>query len=260
KDIDKTFYLIGDAGVSINNELSDALQAFQNHISDKNTETDYVIFLGDNIYPSGLPDTTENGRANAENSLNVQIKSIQEFKGKTVFIPGNHDWYANGLKELKRQEKYIEDALGKNTFLPEDGCPVESIDISDTIQLIIIDSQWYLENCDHNPGINDDCDIITRERFFDEIEDEIKKAQNKNVVFAMHHPMYTNGPHGGYLAAEKHLFPFQQKIPLPILGSLMAQIRTQGGVSPQDLYNERYRELMNRLETIVSGVSNVVFV
>ncbi|PKQ43685.1 metallophosphoesterase [Confluentibacter flavum] len=260
KDVDKTFYLIGDAGLSPTNGLSDGLQAFQNYISDKNTEGDYVIFLGDNIYPSGLPDVDENGRANAENSLNAQIKSIRDFKGKTVFIPGNHDWYANGLKGLKREENYIKDALGKNTFLPENGCPLESIDISDTIQLIIIDTQWYLENWDYAPTINDDCDIKTRERFFEDIEGEIKKAQNKTVVFAMHHPMYTNGSHGGHVAASKHIFPFQQKIPLPIIGSLMTQIRTQGGVSPQDLYNERYHELMSRLETIALGESNVVFV
>src|SRR5690606_37518338 len=33
-----------------------------------------------------------------------------------------------------------------------------------------------------------------------------------------------------------------------------------GGVSPQDRYNIRYNELMNRLETIAMGVNNVVFV
>jgi predicted MPP superfamily phosphohydrolase len=260
KAIDKTFYLIGDAGLHSEDGMPNGLLAFQEHISSKSTEDDYVIFLGDNIYPSGLPDTTEKGRTNAEKSLNDQITSLNGFKGKIVFIPGNHDWYANGLKGLKRQENYIENALGKKTFLPEDGCPIESIDINDTIQLIIIDSQWYLENWDRHPGINDDCNIKTREHFFDEVEDELKKAQNKTVVFAMHHPMYTNGPHGGRLAAVKHLFPFQQKIPLPILGSLMAQIRTQGGVSPQDRYNARYHELMSRLETIVSGENNIVFV
>jgi hypothetical protein len=260
KEVDKTFYLIGDAGLSPNGGLSDGLLAFQNYIINKNTESDYVLFLGDNIYPSGLPDVSEKGRENAENSLNAQIKAIQDFKGKTIFIPGNHDWYSNGLIGLKREENYIENVLGKKTFLPEDGCPIESIDVSDTIQLIIIDSQWYIENWDDHPTINDDCDIKTRERFFEEVEDEIKKAQNKTVVFAMHHPMYTNGPHGGHLAPIKHLFPFQQKIPLPIVGTLMAQIRTQGGVSPQDRYNIRYNELMNRLETIASGVNNVVFV
>ncbi|GFZ81531.1 hypothetical protein GCM10011531_09570 [Aquaticitalea lipolytica] len=260
KEIDKTFYLVGDAGLSPQNGLSDGLKAFQDYISDKKTNGDYTIFLGDNIYPAGLPDKDEKGRESAENGLNAQIKSVKEFKGKTIFIPGNHDWYSNGLKGLKREEKYIEDALGKNTFLPENGCPLESIDVSETIQLIIIDTQWYLENWNHNPTINDDCEIKTRERLFEEIEGELKKAQNKTVVFAMHHPMFTNGVHGGYFAAEKHLFPTQSKIPVPIFASLLTQVRTQGGVSIQDRYNERYHKLMSRLETITLDADNVVFV
>ncbi|TJY37868.1 metallophosphoesterase [Pontimicrobium aquaticum] len=260
KEIDKTFYLIGDAGLSPKNNLSDGLKTFQSYISDKETKGDYTIFLGDNIYPSGLPDKNQKGRASAENALNAQINAVENFKGTTIFIPGNHDWYSNKLKGLKREEKYIEEALGKNTFLPEDGCPLKSVDIGETIQLIIIDTQWYLENWNDNPTINDDCEIKTRERLFEEIEGELKKAQNKTVIFAMHHPMYTNGIHGGYYNASKHIFPTQKKIPVPIIASLLAQVRTQGGVSIQDRYNERYNKLMNRLETMTLNAKNVVFV
>lgn len=102
------------------------------------------------------------------------------------------------LVVLNDRKKYIEDALGKNTFQPENGCPLEDIDIGDDIKLIIIDTQWYLENWNNNPTINDECEIKTRDRFFEELEGELKKAQNKTIVIAMHHPMYTNGIHGGY--------------------------------------------------------------
>lgn len=260
KEIDKTFYLVGDAGKSPMGGMSKALTAFNNYIKNKDTKGDYSVFLGDNIYPDGLPKKNEKGRANAENALNAQIESLSSFKGDVVFIPGNHDWYAKGLKGLKRQEKYIEDALGKNTFQPENGCPLESIDVNENIQLLVIDSEWYLENWNKHPTINDECEIKTRARFFTEIEGEIKKAQNKTIVFAMHHPMYTNGSHGGKYAAIKHLYPFQQKIPLPVIGSFITQLRTQGGVSIQDRYNERYNELMKRLETLAIGNDNIVFV
>ncbi|MCK8479383.1 metallophosphoesterase [Psychroserpens algicola] len=260
KEIDRTFYLIGDAGKSPQGGMSKALTALQNHIANKNTEDDYAIFLGDNIYPDGLPSKNSAGRSEAENALNGQIKAVKDFKGEVLFIPGNHDWYADKLKGLKRQEKYIEDALGKNTFQPENGCPLESIDVGETIQLIAIDTQWYLENWNKNPTINDECEIKTRERFFEEIEGEIKKAQNKTIVFAMHHPMYTNGVHGGYYAAKKHLYPTQSKIPVPIFASLIAQIRTQGGVSIQDRFNERYNKLMKRLETLAFDANNLIFV
>lgn len=260
KERDKTFYLVGDAGKSPMGGMSDALTAFNIYLKDKNTKGDYAIFLGDNIYPAGLPKKDEKGREEAVNALDAQVKSLSAFKGDVVFIPGNHDWYAKGLKGLKRQEKYIEDALGKNTFQPENGCPLESIDVSESIQLIVIDTEWYLENWNDHPTINDECEIKTRERFFTEVEGELKKAQNKTIVFAMHHPMFTNGSHGGKYAAIKHLFPFQQKIPLPIIGSFITQLRTQGGVSIQDRYNERYNELMSRLETMAIDSENLVFV
>lgn len=260
KAIDKTFYLIGDAGISAEGGMSKGLTAFSNHITNKNTENDYTIFLGDNIYPAGLPKEGDEKRAQAENALNAQIQSVKNFNGEVLFIPGNHDWYSNGLKGLKRQEKYIEDALGKNTFQPENGCPLESIDVSEFIQIIAIDTQWYLENWDSNPTINDECEIKTRERFFEELEGEMKKAQGKTIVFAMHHPMYTNGVHGGKYALSKHLFPGQKKIPLPVLASLVTQIRTQGGVSIQDRYNERYNNLMKRIETLAFDEKNLVFV
>ena len=259
KEVDRTFYLIGDAGLSPQNGMSLALEAFQNHISNKQTKNDFTIFLGDNIYPAGLPKKDEIGRKEAENGLNGQIKSVKDFKGEVVFIPGNHDWYADGVKGLKREEKYVDDALGKNTFQPEDGCPLKSIEVGEKIQLIIIDTQWYLENWDKNPTINDECEIKTRERFFEELEGELKKAQSKRVVFAMHHPMYTNGVHGGYYGAKKHLYPTQSNIPLPIVSSLLTQVRTQGGVSIQDRYNERYNELMNRVETMALEYDNIVF-
>ncbi len=260
KEIDKTFYLVGDAGKSPIGGMSKALTAFNNYMENKESEDDFTIFLGDNIYPSGLPEKGDKERKSAENALNAQVKAVSSFKGETVFIPGNHDWYANGLEGLEREEEYIDNVLGKNTFQPEKGCPLESIDVSETIQLIIIDTQWYLENWNSHPKINDKCEIKTRERFFEEIEGELKKAQNKTTVFAMHHPMYTNGSHGGKYALEKHLYPFQQKIPLPIVASFITQLRTQGGVSIQDRYNERYHELMSRLETMTLGADNVVFV
>ncbi|WP_055434844.1 metallophosphoesterase [Lacinutrix algicola] len=259
KEINRKFYLIGDAGKSPKDEMSLGLQAFNKHILNQDTKKDFVVFLGDNVYPDGLVDKENSGRENAENALDAQIKSVEGFRGSTVMIPGNHDWYADGVSGVKREEKYIEEVLGKNTFQPENGCPIESIDVSEKVQLIIVDSQWYLENWNKNPTINDKCEIKTRKRFFEELEGELKKAQNKRVVFAMHHPMYTNGTHGGFYDASKHLYPTQKKIPLPILSSLLTQVRTQGGVSIQDRYNERYNELMNRIETMALEYDNIVF-
>lgn len=260
KEVDKVFYLVGDAGLSPMNGLSQGLTAFKKYIADKDTKGDYTLFLGDNIYPAGLPQIEHKYRGSAENMLNAQVKSVENFEGQTIFIPGNHEWYSGGVTGVRLQEQYIKEALDENSFFPEDGCPLKSIDVSETIQLIIVDTQWYLENWDRHPTINEGCVIKTRERLMLELEGEIKKAQGKTIVFAMHHPMYTNSTHGGQFALEKHLYPMQKRIPMPGLASLVTQIRSQGGVSIQDRYNELYNNLMDRLENLATENGNIVFV
>lgn len=92
-----------------------------------------VLFLGDNIYPKGLPPQKSESRTLTEHRLKVQIESVKNFNGETIFIPGNHDWYSDDVKGLKRQQEYVEKHLGKNSFLPKDGCPIKRINISDDI-------------------------------------------------------------------------------------------------------------------------------
>jgi len=253
KEIAHSFYLIGDAGNSKLGASSSALQFFKNELS-RASKNSTAIFLGDNIYPKGLPKKGHENRVFAEHQLNIQTDAVSGFKGETIFIPGNHDWYANGLKGLKRQEKYIENILGKNTFLPENGCPIEKIHINDAIELIIIDSEWYLTNWDKHPTINDDCEIRTRTKFFEELEGLIKKARGKTTLIAMHHPMFTNGPHGGQYSFGSHMKP------LPVLGTLKNVLRKTSGVSPADLQNQKYNTFKKRVVTLAQENEKVIFV
>ncbi|WP_111708636.1 metallophosphoesterase [Lutibacter citreus] len=258
-DIEHTFYLIGDAGnVSFNEQLSH-LHILKNELNEA-SKNSTVLFLGDNLYPNGLVKKDNPNRELAEHRLNVQFDLVKNYKGNTIFIPGNHDYYSNGIKGLKRQEEYITKHLGKNTFLPKDGCPLKKVEISDETVLIIVDSQWYLEDWDKNPTINDDCDIKSRAAFFDEFESLIKKNESKTVLIALHHPMFTNGAHGGQYSIKKHLYPINNKIVLPIIGSLINVIRKTSGISPQDINNPIYQELKKRLVTISQKASKTIFI
>lgn len=40
--------------------------------------------------------------------MTIQMNLTKGFKGKTIFIPGNHDWYS-GVEGLKEQEKFVKD-------------------------------------------------------------------------------------------------------------------------------------------------------
>ena len=261
KEIEKSFYLIGDAGYSPPGGTSLGLIAFKTFLDSVNKTDNYTIFLGDNIYPDGMPPEGSPEREAAEYRLDAQLDAIENYNGKVIVIPGNHDWYNEKLDGLERQKDYLKSKFDDILiWSPEIGCGMESIEISENIQLIVLDSQWYLEDWDRNPKINDNCEQIkTREAMFLELESEIKKNQNKTVLITLHHPVYTNGVHGGQYTIDRHIYPSQKKIPLPILGSLATLIRTTGGVSIQDAQNNRYKSLADRLSTIAQGSERVIF-
>ncbi len=246
-------FLIGDAGNSKLGEMSIGLKALQGKL-DKAKNNSSVLFLGDNIYPAGLPDKGQEGRKVAKHRLQVQLDVVKSFEGDAYFLPGNHDWYADGLEGLKRQEKYIEKTLGKGHYMPEDGCPLDKVTIGKDIVIIFVDSQWYLTNWDKHPTINDECEIKTREKFLDEFSSLVKKARGKTTLIAIHHPMYSNGPHGGQYTVK------QQMDPLPILGTAKNILRNTTGVSNADIQNKRYLELQKRLTTLAKENKKVVFV
>ncbi len=251
KEISHSFYLIGDAGNSELGETSKALKSFKKEL-EKASKNSTAVFLGDNIYEKGLSKKSSENYELAEHRIKVQTDVVKNFKGQTVFIPGNHDWYS-GIDGIKRQEKFVEEALGKDTFLPENGCPIDKVHISDDIELILIDTHWYITNWDKHPTINDDCEIKTRQTFLDEFSSLIKKARGKTTIVALHHPMYTNGSHGGQYDFKSHMSP------VPVLGTLKNVIRKTSGVANVDLQNSRYNELKRRLVTLAQANKKVIF-
>lgn len=255
-----TFFLVGDAGNADEENAKNTLASLKKRLNkaDKNST---LLFLGDNIYPYGMPDVNDKNRKLAEEKMDNQLSLADNFKGKTIVIPGNHDWYNDGVVGLKRQENYVNEKLKqKKSFLPKDGCAIDDISINENLALVIIDSQWYLEDWDNNPTINDNCTIKTREDFFTELEDVLNKNQKKTTVIAIHHPLMSNGTHGGQFSLEKQLFPLESKIPLPVLGSLINLLRKTTGVSPQDIQNKQYTKLIKRIKALIQDKDNVVVV
>src|SRR5690606_8213831 len=92
KKIEKTFYLVGDAGLSPMGGMSDALHTFNNYLRNEKTTGNYTIYLGDNIYPSGMDPEGHPERKWSENMIDAQAKAVSGYEGQTIFIPGNHEW------------------------------------------------------------------------------------------------------------------------------------------------------------------------
>ncbi len=236
-EIDKTFYLLGNAQNNFDNQ-SIGLKAFENFISNKETDNDIVLFLG-NSFQAGKE---------AENQ--TVLNSISNFKGSVFALPSNLEW-KKGVDGLEDIEDYLKAKFNDEGVLePNNGCPVESMELEKDIQLITIDSQWFIENWDDYPKMNDKCEIKTRAKFFIELEDELKDNADKTIVLAMAHPLITNGEHGG-----KYPF-FHPKF----VNNIMRPVKSQGAISKQDRYNERYDELMSRLKIMIKDNRRLVIV
>ncbi|MGB7396052.1 MAG: metallophosphoesterase [Pricia sp.] len=260
KEVLHTFYLIGDAGLSPMGGMNKALEIFEAKL-DAADPNSTAIFLGDNIYPAGLPDPKDSTEAyfKAKNDLDAQIKTLEKFKGKSFFIPGNHDWYTEGLVGLKREQEYVQEALdSEDVFFPQDGCPIKTIEVNDDIAIIALDTEWYLTNWNRRPDINENCEIRSRNRFWLELEDAIKDNRQRTTLIAMHHPMYSYGPHGGQYTLKRNLYPKGKIGPLPGLGSFVNVLRRTAGASTEDLLNKRYIELKKRLITLAQYSEKVI--
>lgn len=266
KPLQHQVFLIGDAGGDKNGKPVETLKIIEQKLKEVGKNSS-VIFLGDNIYPHGLPAKGAPSRKTAENNLKAQLDILKEFKGEIFFIPGNHDWEAvDGVEGVRRQEEFVQDYLDRgDTFIPDDGCSGPEVeDLSDNTVLIAIDSQWYLENWDHEEDINNDCEFRTRELFLRELEDKIKDNRSKNIILAMHHPLNTNGRHGGHFSAKEHLFPLtiinkNFYLPLPGLGSALAFLNS-AIARPQELAHPNYRAFKTSLMDIAEKFTNVIFV
>lgn len=258
-------YLIGDAGGDTSYSGANFRQ-LKTALSQADQDKSSVVFLGDNIYPRGLHEEGHPLRKEDETRINAQIDIVKDYEGEVVFIPGNHDWMqgkVGGFEATKRQEDYIQDRLGK-VFEPSDGCSgPDDIEVSDKLTIIAIDTQWWLHQHKKGRGEKDDCNFSTKEGFLAEFKELLKKNRHKHVLVVGHHPLYSNGVHGGHFNWQDHLFPLQKLnpklwIPLPLIGSIYPLYRSSLG-NIQDISHPVYQELKRELKSAMDEYENVVY-
>jgi hypothetical protein len=257
--------LIGDAG-DLKNGKQEVINAIKETTKfDKRTT---ILFLGDNLYTTGLPDEEYSYYDIRKSVLDTQMAIAKGTDAKVYFIPGNHDWDKGGpggWDAIIRQQLYVDSKGGKNVkFYPEDGCggPVE-VPLSADATMIIFDSQWWIHPYD-KPGVESDCPYKTQLEILNQIEDILNKNENKLVILACHHPFKSYGIHGGYFTIKQHIFPFTDLkpnlyIPLPVIGSIYPIARGVFGI-PEDLSYPAYANMIRDVGKVVKGHPNVIFV
>lgn len=265
--IARRIVLIGDAG-QLTDGKHPVVNAVKNLIPLDNKTT--VLYLGDNVYKNGLPDSTSSDYSKYRAILDSQLLIAENTAARVVMIPGNHDWEngkRTGYDAIVRQQLYVNIVLNKPNvkYRPEDGCPgPDTIQVGNDVLIILFDSQWWLHPYD-KPEIESDCKCKTQDELVTQIRDIAEKNKKKLIIVACHHPFKSYGPHGGYFTLRQHFFPFTDLkknlyIPLPILGSIYPLARSVFG-SPQDLKYPAYDNMIERITNEVKAVApNLVFV
>ncbi|MFT5144980.1 MAG: hypothetical protein ACI80V_000019 [Rhodothermales bacterium] len=251
-------FLIGDTGGFAPQVAAPVLVELTARLSAHGPEAT-VVFLGDNIYGRGLPDSAHVDRALAEARLVQQLDAVKDTGARVVFVPGNHDWDHSGplgLENVLRQEAFIETYLGQpESWLPSGGLPgPETIEMAEGIELVVIDTEWWLRTQEKPYGDSGRYETREEADLIANLADVLRRKDDSRILVVGHHPMFSNGPHGGYLSLKEHLFPLTEIwenawVPLPLIGSLYPLIRGFAG-GRQDMSGHRYRSLRSALTGI----------
>jgi len=268
-----SIYLIGDVGAPNRDPLEPSLKLLQSQmqVADERSST---IFLGDNIYSYGLTEPGSLGRKTDEERMNTQLEVFKGYRGEKYMIPGNHDWAQGtpgGLAAVIRQEEYVESylndstqAIGGNFFVPDGGCPGPfEVFLQEDVVLIALNSQWWLQDIERPYGGNNYCGVANELDVYLQLEDVISRNSGKHIMVVAHHPLYTNGTHGGHYQLKDHIFPLTMinsnlYVPLPIIGSIYPWARRYGGIS-QDIPHPKYTAYKEALMGIFEKYPNVVY-
>ena len=252
-----TLLLVGDAGAPAVDEP--VLRALASEVS-RAPERTLVVFLGDNLYPDGLPPEGAATRAEGERRLAAQADAALGAGARVLFLPGNHDWDGmgeDGLAAVRRQERFLVPRSPRLLFAPGNGCPGPLLLTTPSgITLAVLDTQWWLHHEGPRPeGSGSPCSARNAE----EAVSQLKTAASAGpLALLTHHPLASGGPHGARTRDWKaHLFPLRDAhpsfwVPLPGLGSAWVAYRSTQGTG-QDLASRRYRQLRGDLASALRG-------
>jgi hypothetical protein len=255
KKLDFKVYLIGDAGTSGVGKRSAALQLLSQELREAPKES-AVIFLGNNAIPDGLPKKKQKHHDLAEHELKAQLDILKGYKGQVIFLPGNYDWAADGVDGVRRQQKFVEEYLGRSdVFLPGDACSGPEIrELTSKLGLLIVDSQWYMGDWDLQPELNESCEMQSRGQFMGAVEDAAGDFAGKNLLVVAHHPLFSNGRQEDHFALRDNLYPPFERHPkrrafLPVIGSVILAA-DKLSANRQEIDHPIYQEYIGGIEEL----------
>lgn len=240
--VDAVVFLIGDAGEAeletspILRRLQADVEFWSESLARDSAVT--VLFLGDNVYPSGVHDrghaSFPQDSARLWSQIHVLGGPFARDRGSAgIFLPGNHDWGnmpgSRGVDRLRNQATLLDSARTRGIpvrMLPEPGDPGPVLrDVRENVRLLLMDTHWFLQ----------EPDAANRTDFFARLYQALEDAEDRHVILASHHPYQSAGPHGLLAPGAR------------ILGLLY--LMEKSGTLVQDLNSPIYSEFLDRMHS-----------
>ena len=256
-DLEAVVFLIGDAGYAMPDDPV-IQQLHSNVLRVPGNAEAVVVFLGDNIYWSGLHEPAHPDHETDAAHLEAQIDVVRGTTARGIFVPGNHDWGykdTRGMAQMRRQGDYLAAARqGANVaMLPPAGCPGPTpVPVAESVLLVAIETDLWLrddapsDGCLH-PSTGEALAALSQ------ILRDNQDGDDRHVVVIAHHPLKTYGPHGGYFGLKDQFFPGTNLwaplyIPLPFLYPIVRN----SGVTRQDMSHPRYRRMVDQFAAAIA--------
>lgn len=237
--VDAVVFLVGDAGGAdgvgnpVLQKLTEEIEHWSESLARDSAVT--VLFLGDNVYPSGYHDSSEDDLPRDSVRLGNEIATVsgpyaRAYATPGIFIPGNHDW-ANtsepvAMSRLRNLEARLErDRAGGALvrLMPGAGSAgPEYVDLGRRIRIVLIDTQWWLTEGQEESRL-----LEANGR----LADLLAESGDRDVIVAAHHPLVTGGEHGGALGFWS-------------TGGVRWLLNRTGALS-QDLSSRTYQRMIN---------------
>ncbi len=258
-------FLIGDAG-ELENGKHPVVDWLKKNVNWNDT-SNIAIFLGDNIYPYGMPDEGDPEYEEAKKVIDYQIDLVKGKRSQAYFVLGNHDWKngkIGGWERAMNQQDYINSKRDTSTnieALPRDGCPGPEIVELDKVVLVFMDSQWFL-HLHEKPALTSNCKSKTVIQFGTELAEIAARHPDQLLILAMHHPLHSHGVHGGETYNLKdYIFPLANivkglYIPIPFVYPV---VRGWFG-NLQDERHPIYKDMVDAIEGVLKNHKNAMTV
>ena len=250
-EVERVVFLVGDPGQArfgtypILPRLRADIESWATSLEADSAVT--VLFLGDIVYPLGLHPVghelyEQDSTVVADQVALLAGPSATARRAQGLFMAGNHDWGLEqeyeGFVRLKTLDLFLErhrlmTGAGVRLVPPAGTGGPHVVDLGRHMRVIILDTAWWL--LDDATGARAEHQAV-----LGRIDEAMRTAGGRQVMFAAHHPFRTAGPHGGR-------------------GSLwdalgLRYLLTRSGAILQDLTSLPYRELERGLRAIFERV------